>query len=63
MADRWCIKVREKGKRAWYFVTPSGGMNRLRVHAAQWNGKDKAESSAAYAAGNNERYEFKVVES
>lgn len=30
------VKVREKTAKAFWFLTPKGGMNRLRVHASQF---------------------------
>lgn len=54
------VKAREKGKRAWYFVTPRLGLNRLRIHASMFT-REQAEQAAAEWAKQDDRYEFKAV--
>jgi len=36
------IKVRAKGKKRWAFLTSKGGTNYLRIHAAQFETREKA---------------------
>jgi hypothetical protein len=56
------LKIREKGKRAWYFVTSKGGSNRLRIHAARFDDAEKAQAVIDKYAAENDHLEFKVVD-
>jgi hypothetical protein len=49
----YCVKTRETGKKHWKFVTSKGGVNRLRIHAAQFNDKSKADALAVDINDNN----------
>lgn len=54
------IKFREKGKRAFKFLTPSGGGNGLRVHAAQF-ADDKVDQVLRELREENPNMDFRAV--
>ena len=54
------IKIREKGKKAWYFLTSRGGMNRLRVHAATFKDEAAAQAVIDENKADNPEFEWKV---
>lgn len=54
------IKARKKGERAWYFITPKGGMIRLRVHASLFT-SEAADKVLEGIAKDNPEYDFKKV--
>ena len=54
------IKVRRKGEKVWRFLTSSGDLNRLRVHAGQWTSQ-MAQQWVAINAPLDPDCEFKVV--
>jgi formylmethanofuran dehydrogenase subunit E len=56
------VKIREQGKRAWFFVNPRGEGVRLRVHATMFPDKGAADAFVAKYAAENSDLEFKVVE-
>jgi hypothetical protein len=60
----YAIKCRKKdggsGKN-WKFVTGNGGVNSLRIHAAQLRSKEKAEKECDFMQQANDEWEFKVV--
>lgn len=60
-AKQGAIKVRKKGTRAWYFLTPSGGRLRLRIHAALYRDKAAAQAVIDASAAANPDYEWKAV--
>lgn len=55
------VKVKGPDDKVWYFLTPGGGENRLRVHAATMD-QAKAERIARQVAEQNEGYQAKAVE-
>jgi len=55
------VKVREKGKKQWAFLTRNG-TNRLRVHASQFASKEVAQKFVDANAPDNPEWEWKVVE-
>ncbi len=55
------IQVRKNG-RAIGFLTPKGGTNKLKVHAALWSTRVAAEDQLTQLASDNEGYEFKIQE-
>lgn len=58
----WRITARKDGERVSYSVnTSTGSMNRLRVHASQFQDKDMAELAAQTLRVDNPGYVFKVV--
>lgn len=57
----YAIKFRERGGTAWWFATPRGHANRLRIHAAKFNTKEEAQAVVDSDQANNPELEFKVV--
>lgn len=59
----YAIKVKEDkpGAKAWAFLTPKGGTNRLRVHATQFDSRDRADQVRDQVAADNPGHQFKVV--
>lgn len=57
----YAIKVRRAGAKTFAFLTPGGGTNSLRVHAARFKGKDAAQLTADKSAPDNPGTEWKVV--
>jgi hypothetical protein len=55
------IKVRKKGDKQWSFLTSKGGTNRLRIHAACFQSKEKAQSVIDENAAENTEWEWKVT--
>lgn len=55
------VKGKLIANKAWWFVTHSGGLNRLRIHAACFRDKQSAETAAAELKEDNPGYTFKVV--
>lgn len=58
--DPVLIKVREKGKKRWAFLTPKGGTNGLRVHAMRVLSMH-AEVTLGILRSENPNHEFKAV--
>lgn len=54
------VKVRLRGEVGWKFLTPKGGTNRLRVHAAEMT-KAGAEALVLENTAGNPEWEFKVT--
>lgn len=54
------IKVRFEGEKVWYFLTPDGGQNRLRIHAATLSEAD-AKLAAAEVSKNHKNVQAKAV--
>lgn len=52
------VKARKPGEKAWWFLTGSGGMNRLRVHAAPYK-PEKIEEALRILRQDNPEFEFK----
>lgn len=59
----YAIKIRDKEKasRSWWFLTPKGYGNRLRIHAAQIEDKGKADRLATEIQTANTHLDAKVV--
>lgn len=55
------IKLREKGKRQWAFLTSRGGTNYLRIHAARFETVESAQKVIDENAADNPEWEWKVV--
>jgi len=56
------IKVKLKGGKAYYFLTPRGGLIRLRIHAALYTKEQGQQAAAVILADNAETVEaVKVV--
>lgn len=58
----YAIKVKKAGEKAWYFLTPKGGMNKLRIHAGQFATAEKAQTLIDENAADNPDFAWKVVE-
>lgn len=54
------IKVREKGKTRWAFLTARGTINYLRLHAAQFT-EENANKVIQDNQADNPDWEFKAV--
>ncbi|WP_137114154.1 hypothetical protein [Mesorhizobium sp. GR13] len=59
---RYAIKVREKGRKKWQFLTSRGGLTNLRVHAARWSTREPCDTLIADNAADNPEWDFKVVD-
>jgi hypothetical protein len=57
----YAIKFKNKTDRAWWFMTPRGGANRLRIYAAQNADKAHMERQVEILAADNHDLDFKVV--
>jgi hypothetical protein len=55
------VKCREVGTKRYAFLTSTGGLNPLRIHAARFETKEKAENFIAENAADNPEYEFRVA--
>lgn len=55
------IKVREKGGKSWSFLTPRGTTNRLRVHAAIFADRDRAQRVIDDNAPGNPGWDWKIA--
>ncbi len=56
------IKLREKGRRRWEFLTSDGALNRLRIHAARFEDAGKAQKIIDENAADNPGWEWMVVD-
>lgn len=54
------VKVREKGKTRWAFLTPQGRSTSLRIHASQMS-EEQAKRVAVEIETENPAYEAKTV--
>lgn len=54
------IKLREKGAKAWAFLTPRGGSVRLKIHAARFT-RTNAAAEVVKLAADNPSHDFKAV--
>ena len=52
--------MRERGKKAFWFVSPKGGGTRLRIHAATFASPEAAPEFVDKYAAENPELEFKV---
>mgnify|MGYP007032567964 CR=1 FL=1 len=59
---RYAIKVRETGRKKWWFLTPKGGITSLRVHASRWPTREPCERLITENAQDNPNWEFKIVD-
>lgn len=57
----WHIKLRKTGDKTFCFLSGKGGLNRLRIHAAQFRQESDAQSVLAQILEDNPDYEGKVV--
>ncbi len=57
----YAIKCKEVTGKSWSFLTPSGGLNRLKIHAGRFASKEVAEKVIAENAGDNPEWQFKAV--
>jgi hypothetical protein len=55
------IKLREKDKKRWAFLTSKGGLTYLTIHASRFETKEAAERLIAENAADNPEWEWKVV--
>lgn len=55
------VKARKAGSKGWAFLTPKGGTNRLRVHAARFANTERATDVIAKCRADNPSWEFRVV--
>jgi hypothetical protein len=55
------FRNRKPSRSPFYFLTPTGGSNRLRIHAAQFYDKQKADATAKQINDEFPEYEAKVV--
>jgi hypothetical protein len=53
------VKVREKGKKRWAFLSSANGTNQLRVHALQFT-EEGARKLIADNQADNPDWEFKA---
>lgn len=58
----YAIKCRMAGEKTFGFLTPKGGVNKLKIHAGQFPTKERAQAVIDENAGDNPEWEFKVVE-
>jgi hypothetical protein len=58
---RYHVKVRKQGAKAWHFLTTSGAMNRLRIHAMELKRIEDADAFTNNCRASNPGFEFKVV--
>lgn len=58
----YAIKCREVGKKAWAFLTPRGGLSRLRIHAARFDTVEKARALIDANKDDNPEWQFRVVD-
>jgi hypothetical protein len=56
------IKCKLKTEKRYAFLTSSGGCNHLRVHAARFETKEKAQAVIDENAADNPEWDFKVQE-
>jgi hypothetical protein len=56
------IKCKLKTEKRWAFLTPSGGLNYLRIHAGRFDTREKAEDVVTGALPDNPEWDFKVQE-
>jgi phosphopantetheinyl transferase (holo-ACP synthase) len=54
------IKLRERGRRSWSFLSRNG-TNRLRIRAARFSSKEAAQKVIESATPDNPQWEFKIV--
>lgn len=59
--SEWAVKVRREGMKSFRFVVAAGLVNRLKVHALRFRGKQDAWDYAAEASAANPGFEWKVV--
>jgi hypothetical protein len=57
----YAIKCRLKGERKFGFLTSSGKVNNLRIHAGRFATAERAQALIDENAEDNPEWEFKVV--
>lgn len=55
------IKVREKGRRQWVFLS-RGGTNRLRIHAIRFASQERAQALINQNAPDNPEWEWMITQ-
>jgi hypothetical protein len=55
------IKVRGPGEKTWAFISPRGGVSRLRIHACRFMNQEAAEELIAGARADDPGWDWKVV--
>lgn len=58
---RYCVKVLAPQAKQWRFLSSTGGLVRLRIHASLTEDKDKAERIAGEIERENAGYKAKAV--
>ena len=61
MAGPFMIRARRKSGGQWNFITPTGGLNRLKVHACRWEDGARAPAVLDGFIKQSSEYEFQVV--
>lgn len=56
----FAIRFRQKGRRSWRYLTSKGGGNRLRIHAARFDSREKAQAVIDESAAENADFEMEV---
>lgn len=59
--QKGAIKVRKQGEARWRFLTPSGGTNNLRIHAALFPDVAAAQAVVDASASDNPGWDWKAV--
>jgi hypothetical protein len=55
------IKCRLIGRKAWRFLTPGDGLNRLRIHAARFATHEAAQMLVEANRDDNPEWEWLIV--
>ncbi len=55
------VKVREVGKKRFYFLTPGGATTPLKMHAGRFESIEKAQAFIDANAPDNPDFEWKVA--
>jgi hypothetical protein len=58
----YAIKCRMHGEKTFGFLTSSGGVNKLRIHAGRFATMERAQAVIDDNANDNPEWDFKVVE-
>lgn len=54
------VQCREVGKKAWRFLTPGAGLNRLKIHASRFETAEKAQALIDANKDDNPEWEWRV---
>lgn len=55
------VKVRERGTIQFNFIAPGGRTTRLKIHAARFESREKAQAFIDANAPDNPEFEWKVA--